>query len=90
MIDVINELKKNHAEVDVYDPWVDPDLAEEEYGIRPVGELGEGAYDAIVLAVAHRQFRDMSIDTIRNLGKDVSVIFDIKHVLPANKVDGRL
>ena len=90
VIDMIEELDSYHANVDVYDPWVNPGELEEEYGIRPITELEKGKYDAIILAVAHDQFKAMSADEIRALGKSDCVLFDVKHVLPAEQVDDRL
>ena len=90
VIDMIEELQTYHANVDVYDPWVNPDELEHEYGIRPIPTLEKGKYDAIILAVAHDQFKAMSADDIRALGKSESVLFDVKHVLPVDKVDDRL
>jgi UDP-N-acetyl-D-glucosamine/UDP-N-acetyl-D-galactosamine dehydrogenase len=74
----------------VHDPWVDPEEAQREYGITPVKELQAGHYDAIILAVAHREFKAMGIERIRALGTPSSVLFDVKYVLPAAQVDGRL
>jgi UDP-N-acetyl-D-galactosamine dehydrogenase len=88
--DVIKELKKYGAKVDVYDPWVDAAEAAHEYGIKPVRKLPKGGYDAIVLAVAHKEFRDMGIDAIRALGKKPHVLYDIKYVFQTSEVDGRL
>lgn len=90
VIDMIEELQTYHANIDVYDPWVNPDELEHEYGIRPIPTLEKGKYDAIILAVAHDQFKAMSADDIRALGKAESVLFDVKHVLPVDKVDDRL
>ena len=90
VIDIIEELEHYHANVDVYDPWVNADELEHEYGIRPIPELQKGKYDAIILAVAHRQFKAMKPEDIRALGKESCVLFDVKHVLPADKVDDRL
>jgi UDP-N-acetyl-D-galactosamine dehydrogenase len=90
VIDIINELKNFHANVDVYDPWVDADELHHEYGIRPVSSLQKGKYDAIILAVAHHQFKAMKPDEIRALGKANCVLFDVKHVMPAGMADGRL
>jgi len=90
VIDIIEELQTYHANIDVYDPWVDPDGLEHEYGIRPVPSLANGKYDAIILAVAHDQFKAMSADEIRALGKSDCVLFDVKHILPVDKVDDRL
>ena len=90
VIDVINELISYNVNVDVYDPWVDADEAEREYGVRPVDQPEKGAYDAVVLAVAHNQFRDMGAAGIRAFGKDKCVLYDVKHILPVDEVDGRL
>jgi UDP-N-acetyl-D-galactosamine dehydrogenase len=76
--------------VDVYDPWVNPAEAVHEYGITPIEKPEPGAYDAIILAVAHHQFRAMGAAAIRKLGKDDHVLYDIKYVLDADQSDGRL
>ncbi len=90
VIDIIEEFNDYHANVDIYDPWVNADDLEHEYGIRPIDKLENGQYDAIVLAVAHDQFKDMGIDDIHALGKDRHILFDVKNILPADRVDGRL
>src|SRR5690606_26759695 len=90
VVDVIRELQKFGAKVDVYDPWVDAKEAEHEYGIKPIRAPSKGKYDAIVLAVGHQQFRDMGISAIRALARKPHVLYDIKYVFPADKVDGRL
>ncbi|WP_297529799.1 Vi polysaccharide biosynthesis UDP-N-acetylglucosamine C-6 dehydrogenase TviB [Thiohalobacter sp.] len=90
VIDVIREFEDYHARVDVFDPWVDPDEAEAEYGIRPIDEPAPGTYDAIILAVAHRQFSDMGVEQVRALGRPHAVLFDVKYLFPADQVDGRL
>jgi len=87
---VIAELEKYGARVDVYDPWVDAADAQHEYGIEPVRELVANTYDAVVLAVAHRQFKEMGAQAVRSLAKAEHVIFDIKYVFGASEVDGRL
>ncbi|MDX1252542.1 MAG: Vi polysaccharide biosynthesis UDP-N-acetylglucosamine C-6 dehydrogenase TviB [Gammaproteobacteria bacterium] len=88
--DIIKELHSYHAQVDVYDPWINPAEAEHEYGITPVATLEPGKYDAIILAVAHHQFREMGAEKIRALGKPHAILFDVKYILPADQVDGRL
>ncbi len=88
--DIIDELRVCHADVDVYDPWVDSAEAQREYGIGLNPDLRPGTYDAIVLAVAHHQFTDMGVMTLRGLGKPGCVLFDVKNVLPRDAVDGRL
>jgi len=88
--DVIEELGKYGAQVEVYDPWVDPREAQHEYGIKTIRAPVKGRYDAIVLAVAHQQFKDMGVRAIRQFGKRPHVLYDIKYVFDAGKVDGRL
>ncbi|WHZ20191.1 MAG: UDP-N-acetyl-D-glucosamine 6-dehydrogenase [Rhodanobacteraceae bacterium] len=88
--DIIDEFRACHADIDVYDPWVDPAEARHEYGIDLNPDLRPGTYDAIVLAVAHRQFTDMGAAALRGLGKPVCVLFDVKNVLPREAVDDRL
>ncbi|MEM9387528.1 MAG: Vi polysaccharide biosynthesis UDP-N-acetylglucosamine C-6 dehydrogenase TviB [Pseudomonadota bacterium] len=90
VVDVMRELESYGATVDVHDPWVDAAEVEHEYGLTPVKALESQAYDAIVVAVAHRQFQEMGIEAIRALGKPNHVLYDIKYALPAEQVDGRL
>jgi UDP-N-acetyl-D-glucosamine/UDP-N-acetyl-D-galactosamine dehydrogenase len=90
VIDIIRELKKYGAEVDVYDPWIDRREARHEYAVTPLRALDGRKYDAAVLAVAHQQFKDMGIKAVRRLLKRNSVVYDIKHVFRRNEVDGRL
>ena len=90
IVDVVRELQKYGAKVDVYDPWVDASEAEHEYKIRPIRKPAAGRYDAIVLGVAHQQFRDLGIDQIRKYAKRPHVLYDIKYVFEADEVDGRL
>jgi UDP-N-acetyl-D-galactosamine dehydrogenase len=90
VVDLVRELKRYHANVDVHDPWVHAPDAIEEYGLRLVDSLPKNHYDAIILAVAHDQFRTMGIDAIRELGKTECVIFDVKHLFPRQSTTGRL
>ncbi|MGE0278583.1 MAG: Vi polysaccharide biosynthesis UDP-N-acetylglucosamine C-6 dehydrogenase TviB [Nitrospiraceae bacterium] len=90
VVDIAAELKGYHASVDVYDPWVDPEEAEHEYRLRPVTSPGPGSYDAVILAVAHDQFRDLGIEGVRRLCKPNAVIYDVKALFPPEAVDGRL
>ncbi len=90
VVDIVQEFRDYNAHVDVYDPWVDPREAMHEYGIEPIQEPKPGHYDAIILAVAHRQFREMGVERIRALGKPGAVLFDVKYLLPVAAVDGRL
>jgi UDP-N-acetyl-D-glucosamine/UDP-N-acetyl-D-galactosamine dehydrogenase len=90
VVDVIDEFKSYDATVDVYDPWVDAAEAKHEYGLDLVTQLGEKKYDAIILAVAHRQFIEMGVERIRALGTAGGVLFDVKNALPREAVDGCL
>jgi UDP-N-acetyl-D-galactosamine dehydrogenase len=88
--DVVRELQKYGAKVEVWDPWVDAGEAEHEYGIKPIRKPAKRRYDAIVLGVAHKEFRDLGIQAIRAFARKPHVLYDIKYVFPANEVDGRL
>jgi UDP-N-acetyl-D-galactosamine dehydrogenase len=90
VIDIIDEFRNCHADVDVYDPWVDAAAAKREYAVELVTKLRADAYDAIVLAVAHHQFTDLGVAAIRALGKPGCVLFDVKDVLQPEAVDDRL
>lgn len=90
VIDIVRELGEYNVAVDVYDPWVDVEEAKHEYGIVPVDKPEPGAYDGIILAVAHRQFAEMGPAEIRKLGKPQHVLYDLKYVLPAEHTDLRL
>jgi UDP-N-acetyl-D-galactosamine dehydrogenase len=88
--DLVRELEKYGAAVDVWDPWVSAREARREYGIRPIRKPVKGRYDAIVVAVGHRQFRELDIATLKRLGRRNHVVYDIKHVFGRNETDGRL
>ncbi|HFD86436.1 MAG TPA: Vi polysaccharide biosynthesis UDP-N-acetylglucosamine C-6 dehydrogenase TviB, partial [Gammaproteobacteria bacterium] len=90
VVDIVDELKEYDAQVDVYDPWINPEEAQHEYGISPVSEVKDGTYDAVILAVSHKEFVAMGLEKIRALLKDNGVLFDVKYLFPADKVDGRL
>jgi UDP-N-acetyl-D-glucosamine/UDP-N-acetyl-D-galactosamine dehydrogenase len=90
VIDVVRELERYGARVDIYDPWANPPECRHEYGLKPVRELKAGHYDVAVVAVAHRQFRELGARGVRRLCKKNHVLYDIKHVFPAAAVDGRL
>ncbi|MDQ2140733.1 UDP binding domain-containing protein, partial [Alcaligenaceae bacterium B3P038] len=90
IVDIVNELRDYNVEVDVYDPWVDAAEAQHEYGLTPVNSPKAGAYDAIVLAVAHEQFVEMGAERIREFGKPNNVLYDLKYVLTPQESDLRL
>jgi UDP-N-acetyl-D-glucosamine/UDP-N-acetyl-D-galactosamine dehydrogenase len=90
VVDLVREFEGFNCDVDVYDPWVDKDEATHEYGIKPIDQPVENKYDAILLAVAHDEFKELSLEQIKSFGKDNYVLYDIKYLLDANEVDGRL
>lgn len=90
VVDVVRELQKNGAEVDIYDPWADNAEVKHEYGLKVIRNLEPRRYDAAVVAVAHKEFRDLGAEGVRKLCKKSHVLYDIKHVFTAAEVDGRL
>ena len=90
VVDLVKEFESCNCNVDVYDPWVDKDQAEHEYSIKLIDQPEVGKYDAILLAVAHDEFKELSLDQIKAFSKDNHVLYDIKYLLNANEVDGRL
>ena len=90
VIDIVRVLESFDADVAVHDPLVNADAAELEYGISLVPAPKKNSYDAIVIAVAHDQFRDIGISKIRSLGKRAHFLFDVKYLFPANQSDQRL
>ena len=90
IIDIVKELEEYHIEVDVYDPWVDSAEAEHEYNIQPINNPKSAEYDAIILAVAHEQFKQMGAKEIRKFGKAEHVLYDLKYVLTQQESDIRL
>ncbi len=90
VIDLVRELKSYRCRVDVHDPWVDADEARHEFGLELTASPARGAYDAVVIAVAHREFAELGADGIRRLGAPNCVVYDIKYLLPKEKVDARL
>ncbi|EMT0930911.1 Vi polysaccharide biosynthesis UDP-N-acetylglucosamine C-6 dehydrogenase TviB [Acinetobacter baumannii] len=90
VIDIVKELQEYHMDVDVYDPWIDSEETQHEYGITPVKQPTAGQYDAVILAVAHNEFKEMGIEAIRSLGKTSHVLYDLKYVLAQSESDIRL
>jgi UDP-N-acetyl-D-galactosamine dehydrogenase len=90
VIDIIEEMKTYNTLVDIYDPWADPAEAEHEYGLKLISNPENNTYEAIIICVAHNQFKEMGPEGIRTLGKPNHVLFDVKHVLPKSAVDARL
>lgn len=90
IIDIVKELQEYHVDVDIYDPWIDSEETQHEYGITPVSQPTAGQYDAVILAVAHNEFKEMGIEAIRSLGKTSHVLYDLKYVLAQSESDIRL
>ncbi|MGN9713951.1 Vi polysaccharide biosynthesis UDP-N-acetylglucosamine C-6 dehydrogenase TviB [Acinetobacter variabilis] len=90
IIDIVNELTEYNIVADVYDPWVDANEAQHEYGINPVKNVEQGQYDAVILAVAHDQFKAMGAEALRALGKPAHILYDLKYVLDQSESDLRL
>jgi UDP-N-acetyl-D-galactosamine dehydrogenase len=88
--DIINELRTYSADIDVYDPWANADDVRHEYKLDTVNELKKSYYDAVVIAVAHRQFKAMGASAIRALLKPNGVIYDVKYLLAKSEADGQL
>jgi len=90
VVDLIAEFKSFNCHVDVYDPWVDKQEVEEEYGITPIEAPQTDAYDAVILSVAHDEFKVLGAEQMHSYGKEQHVLYDIKYLLDTNDVDGRL
>lgn len=90
VIDIVHELQEYNVDVDVYDPWVDASEAEHEYDISPITEPSAGQYDGIILAVAHKEFAQMGVSAIRELGRDNHVLYDLKYLFAKDDTDIRL
>ena len=90
VVDMIEELAVYEANIDVYDPWVDKGAAKNEYGLTLLNEIDKNKYDAIIVAVAHDEFKNIGIDTLHSFGKDNHILYDLKYILPEDHVDGRL
>jgi len=93
VVDLVAEFKSYGCDVDIYDPWANAEEVEHEYGLAvssQISEVSDQKYDAVVLAVAHDQFKEMGVENIRELMADDGVLYDIKYVLLKDVVDGRL
>jgi len=88
--DIIEELREYNCKVSVYDPWVNKLEAKKEYGINLLDKIEDNEYDAIIIAVAHKEFKKMGIKKIRALGKSKHVVYDLKYLFSATQVDKRL
>ena len=90
VVDLVEEFKSFNCNVDVYDPWIDKNLAEHEYNIQAIEKPIKAKYDAIIIAVAHDEFKLLTEKQIRSYGKSNHILYDIKYLLKANETDGRL
>jgi UDP-N-acetyl-D-galactosamine dehydrogenase len=90
VIDIIEEFKQYNVTVDVHDPWVDAKEAKHEYGLSITQKPQAGAYDAVILTVAHKQFTELGADGVRAFGRPGAIVYDVKSELPRGAVDGRL
>lgn len=87
VIDIIKTLKEYNVNVTIYDPWANPAIAEHEYGVEVLNELPQTKYDAVILAVAHNEFKDLDV---KSLLAENNIVFDVKSFLPREIIDGRL
>ena len=87
IVDVIHALKDYGVEVDIYDPWANPDEVKHEYDLDTVNKLPEDRYEAVVLGVAHKEFLELDINALK---KDSAIVYDVKGVLNESECDGKL
>jgi len=90
VVDILAELQEYDITADVYDPWVDATEAQHEYGITPISQPEPGAYDAVILAVGHNEFRQLGAQGVRALTKTNGVVYDLKYIFGAADTDLRL
>ncbi len=90
VVDIVRELQQYNVQVDVFDPWINSEEADHEYGIKPIYTPEPGSYDAIIIAVAHAQFYALGEGGIRSFGKHNHVLYDLKYVLKVDQSDMRL
>jgi UDP-N-acetyl-D-galactosamine dehydrogenase len=89
VVDIVSELKEYNINVDITDPWCSNEEAQNEYGLRLI-EPKSNAYDAIIMAVGHDEFKSMGSKVIHELGKETHILYDLKYVLDKSDVDMRL
>lgn len=87
VIDIYNALKEYNLNITIYDPWANPEVANQEYGIGIINTLPKNQYNAIILAVAHQKFEELNVDALRLKS---SVLFDVKGLFNKDIIDGRL
>lgn len=89
-VDIVRELRQLNATVDVWDPWIKAASFHEDADIEPIASPESGAYDAVVVAVGHREFVELGAEGVRALGGDGAVIYDVKGIFAKDEADGRL
>ncbi len=87
VIDIVRTLQQYNAHVTIHDPWADPALAKHEYGVELQNDLPKEKFDAVILAVAHDEFRNLNMNQITN---GVRVVYDVKGILSEEVIDGKL
>ena len=90
VVDIIEELESFGANVEVFDPWADPDEAAHLYGVTMIEHLPVNHYDGVILAVAHQEFTELGRDDFNRMCRQLAVIYDVKHLLDPAIVDGSL
>ena len=89
VLDVVSELGSYGCDVDIFDPWVDKNQAMQSEEIRVVDDVESGVYDAIIIAVAHKQFSEMGVKKIKSFGIKDHVLYDLKSLFPSEQSDLR-
>ena len=90
VVDLVEEFKSFNCNVDVYDPWIDKKQADQECNIQAIDKPIKAKYDAIIIAVAHDEFKLLTEKQIRSYGKSNHILYDIKYLLKVSETDGRL
>jgi len=90
VLDIVEELEKNNCNVDLFDPWVDHDVAFKDFGIKTIMTPQTNQYDAIIITVAHNEFKKLSITDIKAFAKLNHIVYDVKYLLKVDETDGRL
>jgi len=90
VVDIIKELGSYGANIEVYDPWADKKEAERMYGVTMIKDLPINHYDGVVLAVAHKEFTNLKAEDFKKTCRQLAVVYDVKHALPEEIVDGGL
>ena len=87
---LVTTLQSFNCSVQVYDPWIDKKEAKKEFNIDLLDRPDKGKYDAIILAVAHDDFKELSLKEIKSYGTSNHVLYDVKYLFKQSDVDGRL